>query len=89
MTEKDGNGPVKAVRHHNHRSDRQRGPARTKQLGMRSRAFKGGIAAKNDLFAVAVFQPVIWRVVFAEPEPSDALSADQVSEPQHAPLTCA
>ena len=34
------------------RSDRQRGPARTEQLGMQSRAFKTDIACKNDLFAI-------------------------------------
>lgn len=33
--------------------DSQRGPARTRQLGMRSRAFKSDSAGTADLFAVA------------------------------------
>lgn len=51
LDRKNGNGPVKAVRHHDRQSDSQRGPARTGQLGMRSHAFKGGIAGQDDLLA--------------------------------------
>src|SRR5438132_12840521 len=40
------------------RSDRQRGPARTGQLGMHNRPFKGDSAGKDDLFAVVVAQTV-------------------------------
>lgn len=36
------------------KSDSQRGPARTGQLGMQHRAFKSDLFRKSDLFAISV-----------------------------------
>ena len=58
MTERVETGPLKRSDITITRNDRQRGPARTTQLGMPSQAFKGDIAGKNDLFAAAVAQTV-------------------------------
>ena len=52
MTEKMETGPLKRSDITIAKSESQRGPARTRQLGMQSRAFKGDIARKSHLFAI-------------------------------------
>ncbi len=53
LTEKMETGPLKRSDITIAKSDSQRGPARTQQLGMQSHAFKGDLFSKNDLFAIS------------------------------------
>jgi hypothetical protein len=55
LTERMETGPLKRSDITIAKSDSQRGPARTRQLGMQRRAFKSDIARENDLFAIAGF----------------------------------